>query len=133
MRVKSPRCTIHRPPSQKTTRLIGATILAGAARKSVPAVWVRDLRRGLVAVVCEDFFGSQPQPESAPQLRRPPMRQRPAGGFRIHRKPRISNQGRPRYRGLRPCSEVYTSAGGKESKSLREIPIFMVLECSRID
>src|SRR5258708_11947541 len=106
MRVKSPRCTIHRPPSQKTTRLIGATILGGAARKSVPAVWVRDLRRGLVAVVCEDFFGSQPQPESAPQLRRPPMRQRPAGGLAIHRKTGIANQGNPRYRRPPPCSAV---------------------------
>src|ERR1700747_3636781 len=133
MPVKSPRCTIRQPPSRRTIRLTGATILAVSARKSVPAVWVHDLRRGLVAVVCEDFFGSQLQPESVPRLRRPLMRQRPAGGLAIHRKPGIANQGSPRYRGLRPCLGLYTSAGGKESMSLPEIPKFMVVEYSRID
>src|SRR5258708_6531879 len=103
MPVKLPRCTIRRPPSRKTTRLIGATILAGGARKSVLAVWVHDLRRGPVVVVCEDFFGSQPPQESVPQFRPPPMPQRPVGGLAIRRKPGIANQGSPRYRGLRPC------------------------------
>src|SRR5258708_37215007 len=102
MPVKLPRCTIHRPPSRKTTRLIGATIHAGGARKSVLAVWVHDLRRGPVVVVCEDFFGSQPRQESVPQLRRPPIRQRPVGVLAIRTKAVIPNQGRPRSGGLRP-------------------------------
>src|ERR1700730_2412077 len=133
MRVRSPRCTSRRPPLQETTPLIAATILVGAARKNVLAVSAHDLRRDREFVVCEDFFGNPLWQEEVPQSRPPPMRERPVSGLAIRRKPGIANQGSPRYRGLQPCSGVYTPVSGKESLSLQNILKFMVLAYSRID
>src|ERR1700730_19264924 len=133
MPVRLPRCTSRRPPLQETTPLIAATILVGAARKNVLAVSAHDLRRAREFVICENFFGNPLWQEEVRQSRRPPARERPVSGLAIRRKPGIANQGSPRYRGLRPCSEVYTPVAGKESLSLQEIPKFMVLAYSRIN